>query len=238
MFSMAMWMAVIVAPAQIVFGDLHGINTLEHQPAKVMAMEGHYESHPEGAPLYLFGIPNAEEQRLDHAVGIPGLSSLILKHDPDAPLAGLDTVPDDEQPPVAIVFWAFRIMVAIGFLMLGLGLWSLWARWKGRLFASPWLHRAAVAMGALGPRRRPRWLDHHRGRAPALHGLRPAAHERERGPARRLGGGGRPCSPSWSSISSSSVLAPAISSGSWGAGRRRARMSARRRRPTQCAARA
>jgi len=150
MFSMAMWMAVIVAPAQIVFGDLHGINTLEHQPAKVMAMEGHYESHPEGAPLYLFGIPNAEEQRLDHAVGIPGLSSLILKHDPDAPLAGLDTVPDDEQPPVAIVFWAFRIMVAIGFLMLGLGLWSLWARWKGRLFASPWLHRAAVAMAPSG----------------------------------------------------------------------------------------
>ncbi|WP_290488763.1 cytochrome ubiquinol oxidase subunit I, partial [Hyphomonas sp. UBA3988] len=81
MFSMAMWMLAIVAPLQVVAGDFHGVNTYEHQPVKVMAMEGHYESHPEGAPLYLFGIPNEEEQRLDYAVGIPKLSSLIIKHD-------------------------------------------------------------------------------------------------------------------------------------------------------------
>ena len=99
MFSMAMWMAALVAPVQIVAGDMHGLNTLEHQPAKVMAMEGHYESHPDGAPLYLFGLPNDAEQRLDYAVGIPKLSSLILGHSLDAPLAGLDTIPDDEQPP-------------------------------------------------------------------------------------------------------------------------------------------
>ena len=67
MFSMAMWMAALVAPVQIVLGDLHGLNTLEHQPQKVMAMEGHYESHEEGAPLYLFGIPNDETQTLDYA---------------------------------------------------------------------------------------------------------------------------------------------------------------------------
>ena len=150
MFSMAMWMAVIVAPAQIVIGDFHGLNTLEHQPAKVMAMEGHYQSHPDGAPLYLFGIPNEEAQRLDHAIGIPKLSSLILRHDLDAPMKGLDTVPDDEQPPVGIVFWSFRVMVALGFAMLGLGLWSLWARVKGRLHTSRWLHRAAVAMAPSG----------------------------------------------------------------------------------------
>ncbi|WP_235674138.1 MULTISPECIES: cytochrome ubiquinol oxidase subunit I [unclassified Paracoccus (in: a-proteobacteria)] len=150
MFSMAMWMAAIVAPIQIFLGDLHGINTLEHQPAKVMAMEGHYESHPEGAPLYLFGIPNDETQTLDYAVGIPKLSSLILKHDLNAPLAGLDTIPDDEQPPVGIVFWSFRVMVALGFAMLGLGAWSLYARWKGRLFEMPWLHRAALAMAPSG----------------------------------------------------------------------------------------
>lgn len=150
MFSMAMWMAAIVAPVQIFLGDLHGINTLEHQPAKVMAMEGHYESHPDGAPLYLFGIPNDETQTLDYAVGIPKLSSLILKHDLNAPLAGLDTIPDDEQPPVAIVFWSFRIMVAIGFAMLGIGAWSLWARYKGRLYEAPWLHRAALAMAPSG----------------------------------------------------------------------------------------
>lgn len=150
MFSMAMWMAAIVAPIQIFLGDLHGINTLEHQPAKVMAMEGHYESHPEGAPLYLFGIPNDETQTLDYAVGIPRLSSLILKHDLNAPLAGLDTIPDDEQPPVGIVFWSFRVMVVLGFAMLGIGAWSLWARWRGRLFEAPWLHRAALAMAPSG----------------------------------------------------------------------------------------
>ncbi|WP_288928944.1 cytochrome ubiquinol oxidase subunit I [uncultured Maritimibacter sp.] len=150
MFSMAMWMAAIVAPIQIFLGDMHGLNTLEHQPAKVMAMEGHYDSHPEGAPLYLFGIPNDEEQRLDYAIGIPKLSSLILKHDLNAPLDGLDTIPDDEQPPVGIVFWSFRIMVALGFAMLGIGLWSLWARWRGGLFTMPWLHRAAVLMAPSG----------------------------------------------------------------------------------------
>ncbi|MCQ0971775.1 cytochrome ubiquinol oxidase subunit I [Paracoccus sp. TK19116] len=150
MFSMAMWMAVCVAPVQIYLGDLHGLNTLEHQPAKVMAMEGHYESHEDGAPLYLFGIPNDAEQRLDYAVGIPKLSSLILKHDLNAPLAGLDTIPDEDQPPVFIVFWAFRVMVAIGFAMLGLGAWSLWARWRGRLYDWPALHRAAVVMGPSG----------------------------------------------------------------------------------------
>ena len=104
MLSMAMWMAAIVAPIQIFAGDLHGINTLEHQPAKVMAMEGHYDSHPDGAPLILFGIPNAAEKRIDYAIEVPRLSSLILKHDLNAPLAGLDTIPDDREPPVWIVF--------------------------------------------------------------------------------------------------------------------------------------
>ena len=150
MFSMAMWMAAIVAPVQIVLGDLHGLNTLEHQPQKVMAMEGHYDSYDRAAPLYIFGIPNDETQSLDYKIGIPGLSSLILKHDLNAPLAGLDTIPDEEQPPVAIVFWSFRIMVGIGFLMLGIGAWSLWARYRRRLYDSPWLHRAAVAMAPSG----------------------------------------------------------------------------------------
>ncbi|WP_033922077.1 cytochrome ubiquinol oxidase subunit I [Sphingomonas sp. 37zxx] len=150
MFSMAMWMAAIVAPIQIFAGDLHGINTLEHQPAKVMAMEGHYDSHPDGAPLILFGIPNAAAKRIDYAVEIPKVSSLILKHDLNAPLAGLDTVADDREPPVAILFWSFRIMVGIGFAMLGLGLWSLFARFRKRLYDWPWLHRAAMVMGPSG----------------------------------------------------------------------------------------
>lgn len=150
MFSMAMWMAALVAPVQLVAGDLHGLNTLEHQPAKIMAMEGHYESHAHGAPFYVFGIPNDREQRLDYAVGIPKVSSLILKHDLDAPMAGLDTIPDDRQPPAAIIFWSFRIMVGIGLLMIALGAWSLWARWRGRLHDWPLLHRAALLMGPSG----------------------------------------------------------------------------------------
>ncbi|MCM2473341.1 cytochrome ubiquinol oxidase subunit I [Rhizobium sp. CG5] len=150
MFSMAMWMAAIVAPIQIFAGDMHGLNTLEHQPVKVMAMEGHFESHPNGAPLILFGIPNTAEKRVDYAIEIPKLSSLILKHDLNAPLSGLDTVPDELEPPVAIVFWSFRVMVGIGFAMLGMGLWSLWCRYRGTLRDNDWLHRAAVAMGPAG----------------------------------------------------------------------------------------
>ena len=150
MFSMAMWMAAVFAPVQIFLGDLHGLNTLEHQPAKVMAMEGHFDSHPDGAPLYLFGIPNQEEQRLDYAVGIPKLSSLVLKHDLNAPLDGLDTIPREDQPPVAIVFWSFRIMIAIGFAMLGIGAWSLLARVRGRLYEWTVLHRAALVMAPSG----------------------------------------------------------------------------------------
>ncbi|WP_045388341.1 cytochrome ubiquinol oxidase subunit I [Falsirhodobacter sp. alg1] len=150
MFSMAMWMLVVVAPLQILAGDQHGLNTLEHQPAKVMAMEGHFDSHPDGAPLYLFGIPDQDAGVLRYAVGIPKLSSLILKHSFNAPLEGLNTIPREDQPPVMVVFWSFRVMIAIGFAMLGLGLWSLLARWKGRLYEWSLMHRAAIVMGPAG----------------------------------------------------------------------------------------
>jgi cytochrome bd ubiquinol oxidase subunit I len=150
MFSMALWMVAIVAPLQVVVGDLHGLNTLEHQPAKVMAMEGHFTSHPEGAPLILFGIPNMQTRTVDYAVQIPKASSLILKHDWNAPLDGLDTIPEALQPPVPVVFWSFRIMVAMGMLMLALGAWSLVARLRKRLYTSTALHRAALAMAPAG----------------------------------------------------------------------------------------
>lgn len=150
MFSMAMWMVAIAAPAQILAGDAHGLNTLEHQPAKVMAMEGHFDSHPDGAPLILFGIPNEAEKRVDYAIEVPKASSLILKHDRNAPLAGLDTIPDDREPPVAVIFWSFRVMVSLGMAMLGLGLFSLVARFRKRLYEWPWLHRLALVMGPSG----------------------------------------------------------------------------------------
>jgi len=150
MFSMAMWMATLVAPVQILAGDQHGLNTLEHQPAKVMAMEGHFTSHPDGAPLVLFGLPNQAAGKVDYAIEVPRLSSLILKHSLDAPLAGLDTVPRDNWPPVPIIFWSFRIMVGMGFLMLGLGLLSLWMRWRRTLYESRLLHMLAMAMAPAG----------------------------------------------------------------------------------------
>jgi cytochrome d ubiquinol oxidase subunit I len=150
MFSMAMWMAVIVTPLQIYAGDLHGLNTLKYQPAKVMAMEGHYHSYPDGAPLILFGIPNPEEKRIDYKIEIPKLSSLILKHGLNAPLDGLDTIPDEDEPPVAIVFWSFRIMIAIGFAMLGVGLLSLVLRIRGRLYETRIFHRITMLMGPTG----------------------------------------------------------------------------------------
>ena len=151
MFSMAMWMALIVTPLQIVAGDMHGVNTLEHQPAKIAAMEGHFESYPEGrVPLILFGLPDDGAGITRYKVEIPLLGSLILTHSLDTPVLGLEAFPEDARPKSALIFWTFRIMVAIGFAMLGIGLWSAWARWKGRLIDSPWLHRAAVVMGPSG----------------------------------------------------------------------------------------
>ncbi len=150
MFSMAMWMAALVAPVQIFVGDQHGLNTLEHQPAKIMAMEGHYQSHPDGAPLILFGIPDDEAQRMNYAVEIPRLGSLILKHDPDAPMAGLDTIAPENRPPAEVVFWSFRVMVGLGILMFALGAWSLLARATRKLYEWSWLKRFAVLMGPSG----------------------------------------------------------------------------------------
>jgi cytochrome bd ubiquinol oxidase subunit I len=150
MFSMAMWMVTLVAPIQILAGDQHGLNTLKHQPVKVMAMEGHYQSHPNGAPLILFGLPDQTEGKVKYAIEIPKMSSLILKHSLNAPLAGLDSVPRKDWPPVPITFWSFRVMVGLGCLIMGLGLFSLWLRWRGELYQSRLFHGIAMAMGPAG----------------------------------------------------------------------------------------
>jgi cytochrome d ubiquinol oxidase subunit I len=154
MFSMAMWMATIVAPLQIVAGHAHGENTLEYQPAKIAAMEGHFFSYPGGrdggAPLILFGLPDDEAQTMRYKVEIPELGSFILKNDFEAPITGLDAYPAADRAPVAITFWSFRIMVGLGLLMVAMGLWSLGARLRGRLYESHWLHRLALLMGPAG----------------------------------------------------------------------------------------
>jgi cytochrome d ubiquinol oxidase subunit I len=150
MFSMAMWMAAIVAPIQMIAGDQQGLNTEAHQPPKVMAMEGHFDSYPKGAPLVLFGFPDSKKETVHAAIKIPHLGSLVLHHSWSAPVEGLKTVPKKDRPPVGIIFWSFRIMVGLAFLMFGLGLLSLWERWRGGLYSSSLLHRFALVMGPSG----------------------------------------------------------------------------------------
>lgn len=149
MFSMAMWMAAVVAPLQIVAGDLHGLNTIEHQPAKVAAMEGHFESGP-GAPLILFGMPDMAAEETRYALEIPKFGSLILTHSLDGHVQGLKDWPPEDRPNAPIVFWSFRLMVGIGVLMAAIGVASLILRWRGRLYDLTWFHRAAMAMGPSG----------------------------------------------------------------------------------------
>jgi len=149
MFSMAMWMALIVAPLQLIAGHTHGENTLEYQPAKIAAMEGHFETKS-GQPLILFGDPDAEAGTVHNAIEIPKLGSWVLTGDMNAEVKGLDAFPKEEWPPIDIVFWSFRIMVGIGMLMILVGLWSGYHRLRGDLFDARWLQRLAVVMGPMG----------------------------------------------------------------------------------------
>jgi cytochrome bd ubiquinol oxidase subunit I len=149
MFSMALWMAVAVTPLQILAGDMHGLNTLHHQPLKVAAMEGHYETRA-GAPLILFGLPDNDGGVTRYAIEIPRLGSFILTHDWNGTVKGLKEWPKADWPNARLVFWSFRIMVGIGFAMLGIGLWSLFARWRSGLENAGNLQRAAVLMGPSG----------------------------------------------------------------------------------------
>lgn len=121
--------AAMLAPVQAFVGDQHGLNTLDHQPAKIAAMEALWMTE-KGAPLVLFAIPNAEKRRNDFAIQIPKGASLILKHDPDAEVKGLDAFAPN-TPPVAPVFFAFRVMVGMGVLMIALSWLGAWMMRKG-----------------------------------------------------------------------------------------------------------
>jgi cytochrome d ubiquinol oxidase subunit I len=128
--------AAVLAPVQAVVGDFHGLNTLEHQPAKIAAMEGIWHTG-NGVPLVLFAIPNEKARTNDWAIEIPYGASLILKHDPKAELLGLDAFGAD-HPPVAPVFFSFRIMVGIGVLMIAASWYAAWATRRGAA-APRWL---------------------------------------------------------------------------------------------------
>ena len=149
MFGMAMLMAIFVAPLQPIIGDLHGLNTLEHQPAKVAAMEGIWETE-RGAALRLFGWPDQEEERTKYSIEIPYLSSLILTHKLDGEVKGLKEWPKEERPPVAIVFWSFRIMVGIGVLMVITGVIAAVLHFRKRLFDTTWFQYWCMALTPSG----------------------------------------------------------------------------------------
>jgi len=149
MFGMAMIMAMFVAPLQLLFGDRHGLNTLEHQPEKVSAMEGIWETQ-QGAGLKLFGWPDQEAETTRYAVEIPKLSSLILTHSLNGEVKGLKEWPREDIPPVAFVFWAFRLMVGIGLLMILTGVVAIALHFRKRLFDTKWFLYACTAMTPAG----------------------------------------------------------------------------------------
>jgi len=123
-------MAAVLAPLQIFIGDLHGLNTFKHQPAKVAAMEGVWDTE-QGAALTLFGFPDEEQRTTHFAIKVPKLASLILTHDWDGEIRGLNEFVG-EHPPVAPVFWSFRIMVGMGVLMMLVGWWAVWGLFRNR----------------------------------------------------------------------------------------------------------
>ena len=136
-FNMALGFLTIFVPLQIVLGDLHGLNTAHYQPAKLAAIEGRWETAAP-APLTVIGFPDQANERNAYPLEIPVLGSLILTHSATGEIRGLKSFPVDQRPPVAIVFWAFRIMVGIGFAMLGVIMLGWWLRWRGRLYDHTW----------------------------------------------------------------------------------------------------
>jgi cytochrome d ubiquinol oxidase subunit I len=130
---------------------MHGLNTLEHQPAKLAAIEGHWENKPgEAVPLVLFGLPDMEAETTRFAIEIPRLGSLLLTHTWDGQFPGLKEFPREDRPNSTIVFWTFRLMVGLGVLMILLGVVAAWLKLRGRMYESRPFLRFALAMGPAG----------------------------------------------------------------------------------------
>jgi cytochrome d ubiquinol oxidase subunit I len=174
MLSMSLWMLLLVAPVQLLIGDLHGLNTLEYQPAKIAAIEGHWENRGgKGEPLILFGLPDMAREETRFALAVPHLGSLILTHSWDGPLPALKDFAPPDRPNSTAVFWSFRVMVGLGLLMIALAFWSAWLRWRGTLWrCRPFLH-SLLWMGPSGlVALLAGWLTTEVGRQPwAIYGL-------------------------------------------------------------------
>jgi cytochrome d ubiquinol oxidase subunit I len=150
MFLMAMGFISIVAPLQIIAGDLHGLNVREHQPAKLAAMEAHWDSDEVPVPFILFALPDEERESNRLEIALPYAGSLILTHELQGRVMGLKDFPPAERPPVAIVFWAFRIMLAIGALMLFIGFCGLYLYKRGRLYDTLWFLKLCTWAAPIG----------------------------------------------------------------------------------------
>lgn len=149
MFSMTLWLLTILVPLQFFLGDLHGLNTLKYQPAKLAAIEGHWIAEKR-APLLLFAIPDDEKETNYATLELPLLGSIILTHRLDGEVPGLKQWPADQRPPVAIPFFAFRIMVGIGCIMLAIIVLGLWLRFRKRLFNTNWFLKLCQYLTPIG----------------------------------------------------------------------------------------
>ncbi|MBF8753650.1 cytochrome ubiquinol oxidase subunit I [Pseudomonas guariconensis] len=151
MLSMAMWMILVATPVQVVVGDAHGLNTLEHQPAKIAAIEGHWENIPgEASPLVLFGLPDMDAERTRYSLEVPYLGSLILTHSLDKQIPALKSFAKEDRPNSTIIFWSFRVMAGLGMLMLACALLALVLRRGGALYRNRLFLWFALLMGPSG----------------------------------------------------------------------------------------
>ncbi|MRW82680.1 cytochrome ubiquinol oxidase subunit I [Pseudoduganella sp. FT26W] len=151
MFSMAMWMLLVTAPIQAAIGDAHGINTLEHQPAKIAALEGHWENQgDEPLPLVVFALPDMDSESNHFQIEIPRVGSWILTHTWGGQIKGLKEFPKEDRPNAAIIFFTFRVMVGLGLAMIALGLCGLWLRKRHAMYSSRWFLRLTTLLGPAG----------------------------------------------------------------------------------------
>ena len=151
MLSMGLGLLLVLVPLQVLVGDMHGLNTLKYQPAKIAAVEGHFKNEGnEPTPLILFGIPDMEAEETKYKLEIPALGSLILTHSLDKQVPALTEFAKEDRPNSTIVFWSFRIMAGLGMLMLLLALWGNWLRRGQRWGNKPLFLRFAVLMGPSG----------------------------------------------------------------------------------------
>jgi cytochrome d ubiquinol oxidase subunit I len=190
MLSMAMWIVMIVAPLQIIVGDAHGLNTLKYQPAKIAAIEGHWDnSDGKPTPLILFGCPNMKEEKTGCKLEIPYLGSLILTHTLSEQVPALKEFAPADRPNSSIIFWSFRAMVTLGMLMALTGALSGLLRWRGTLYKSRYFLHLCLWMGPSGVLAiLAGWITTEVGRQPwVVYGFMRTAHATSNQPASQVG---------------------------------------------------